>query len=115
MKRLLLTGVAMLAAASLSACNFQLGSPPQQGQSGAANSGASAPAAPAQPAPQPAQGGHTLTIIWQVCPESGRSRLTSANWRWRRWFQPWMPVGDDSLMQVIVAVLPVVEDRGTLR
>lgn len=55
MKKLLLTGVTALAAASLSACNFQLGSPPQQ-QSGG-NSGA-APAAPAQPAqPQQATGG----------------------------------------------------------
>lgn len=52
MKRPLLAGVAMLAAASLSACNFQLGSTPEQGSAkgGGANSGTPAPAAPAQPA-----------------------------------------------------------------
>jgi len=50
MKRTLFVGVAALAAASLSACNFQLGSTPEQGSAkGGAPANAAAPAA-AQPA-----------------------------------------------------------------
>lgn len=44
MKRVLLTGAAIIAAASLSACNVQVTAPQNS----------AAPAAPAQPAPQPA-------------------------------------------------------------
>lgn len=78
MKRLLLTGAATLAAASLSACNFQLGSPPQQGQTqgGGTNKGGSAPAAPAQPA-QPAPGGGAPSA--DVQPGEARQNFTVVN------------------------------------
>lgn len=76
MKRLLNTGVALLAAASLSACNFQLGNPPQQ--QGGTNKG-NAPAAPAAPAqPQQAQGGGGAPSA-DVQPGEARQNFTVVN------------------------------------
>ena len=76
MKRLLLTGVAVLAA-SLSACNFQLGNPPQQQQGGAAPA-APAPAQPAQPQ-QAAGGGGSAAPSAEVQPGQARQNFTVNN------------------------------------
>lgn len=73
MKRLWLTGVAVLAAASLSACNFQLGNPPQQ--QGGQQGGGAAPAAPAQPAqPQQATGGGSGSAAPSADVQPGQAR-----------------------------------------
>jgi hypothetical protein len=74
MKNLMLTGTALLAVTTLSACNFQLGSPPQQGD--AAKGGAPAAPAPAQPA-QPAAGGGAPSA--DVQPGQARQNFTVVN------------------------------------
>lgn len=77
MKRLILTGAALLAVTSLSACNFQLGNPPQQ-QGG--QQGGNAPAAPAQPAqPQQATGGGAAAPSADVQPGQARQNFTVVN------------------------------------
>ncbi|MGQ0660782.1 hypothetical protein [Sphingosinicella sp.] len=75
MKRLLLTSVAALAAASLSACNVQV-TPPQNTTSAAP----AAPAAPAQPAApgQPAPSGNPPPSA-EVLPGQARQNFTVNN------------------------------------
>ena len=77
MKRLLLTGVAVLAAASLSACNVQV-TPPQNTTSAAPATPAPAPApAPAQPQQAASTGGTAPSA--EVQPGQARQNFTVNN------------------------------------